>query len=494
MAHFTYRSQYINFAEHLQNAWNPNMYYLEAPNRWSVEDWKKYFTMSKAFGFTNFEFWISPTLFDRPALTGKSPLHENFKKEMNEIIRVGHEVGITLLGGMCANCVSPDWYFACPKDKDDKKLIFDLWNQWVEAFPELDSFYIGSGDPGGCNRNGCNHETFVDLAIEITNEVLLKHNPNMKPFLGTWGTPFSGWGEDLKYIEGWDGTWAMLTDPKFATPETPAHIWNGKRERAKKAFEYLISNLSQFPKGTTVVINTGMDPDTNFTMGGSAKKYAREIAKTNPITTWDYSLAEGELIAYPHYRLPRMSTKMREWAAAAPYKGGMNYTMTPKLSLMTQYVAGQIMQDTDINPDIAAADFFEKVFGPEMRGLGELMEAFEVVHGWGYHPRNLWSKEMLRETYQEIIDMLEAADPTKCTLPIFPDAETYRQDLLWFAREFLKMAQDNCDRAQVRKEFWEKSQKIYDYIPMSCDPRAHLAADNFSKILEKEVSWADPIG
>ena len=56
------------------------------------------------------------------------------------------------------------------------------------------------------------------------------------------------------------------------------------------------------------------------------------------------------------------------------------------------------------------------------------------------------------------------------------------------------MAQDNCDRAQVRKEFWEKSQKIYDYIPMSCDPRAHLAADNFSKILEREVSWADPIG
>ena len=65
---------------------------------------------------------------------------------------------------------------------------------------------------------------------------------------------------------------------------------------------------------------------------------------------------------------------------------------------------------------------------------------------------------------------------------------------LWFAKEFLKMAQDNCDRAQVRKEFWEKSQKIYDYIPMSCDPRAHLAADNFSKILEREVSWADPIG
>ncbi|MBQ0105470.1 MAG: hypothetical protein KBT47_05490, partial [Armatimonadetes bacterium] len=388
MANFTYRSQYINFAEHLQNRWNPNMYYENAPNKWSQNDWKNYFIMLKTFGFTDFEFWTSPTLFDRPALTGKSPLHNNFVKEIQEIIRTAHSTGLTVSALMSPNCIGPQWYFACPNDKEDRKLIFDLWDFWVKNLSETDNFQIFPGDPGGCNRNGCDHKTFIDIALEITETVLKKHNPNMVPFIGTWGTPFSGWGDDLKYIKDWDGSWAMITDPQYATPETPIHIWNGKRERAKQSLEYLIEKLPLFPKGTTVVLNTGLDPDTNFTMGGSAKKYARIIAETNPVTTWDYSLAEGELIAYPHYRLPRISMKMREWAAAAPYSGGMSYTMSPKLSLMTQYVSAQIMKNTDTNPDIAACDFFEKVFGEEHRELGELFEAFEVVQGWGHHPRN----------------------------------------------------------------------------------------------------------
>lgn len=57
---FSHRACYVNFAEHLQNAWNPNLYYPEAPNQWSEADWRAFFRMLRAFGFTIFEYWLPP--------------------------------------------------------------------------------------------------------------------------------------------------------------------------------------------------------------------------------------------------------------------------------------------------------------------------------------------------------------------------------------------------------------------------------------------------
>ena len=79
--------------------------------------------------------------------------------------------------------------------------------------------------------------------------------------------------------------------------------------------------------------------------------YAREIAQTHAVTSWDYALAEGELICYPHWRLPRMAARRREERAAAPYLGGMSYTMTPKLNLLSLYAAGCFFQNPDADPD-----------------------------------------------------------------------------------------------------------------------------------------------
>ena len=90
---------------------------------------------------------------------------------------------------------------------------------------------------------------------------------------------------------------------------------------------------------------------------------------------------------------------------------------------------------------------------------------------------------MLAEKYGEIIDRLEAADVSSCQFPLFPDPETYRQDLLWFARRFHEMAGPNPDRERIRKEYWEKSLAIYDHIPRSVDERAEAAATQFSQIL-----------
>ena len=106
-----------------------------------------------------------------------------------------------------------------------------------------------------------------------------------------------------------------------------------------------------------------------------------------------------------------------------------------------------------------------------------------MVNGWGHYPRRRWSREVLAAQYQEMIERLEAADVSGCGLPLFPDPETYRQDLLWFARRFLEMAGPSPDRERIRREYWSKSLAIYDVIRMSADERAESAARGFAGIL-----------
>lgn len=324
-------------------------------------------------------------------------------------------------------------------------------------------------------------------------DVIHRENPGATIHLSTWGTPFSGWGEDQWTLPDSDGTWAKITS-RGASPGEPTHIWNGKPERARRAIDYMIRRLEHFPADTMVAINLGFDPDGGATMGGDAKPLAREVAKVRPITTWDYSLAEGELVAYPHWRLPRMAARRREERAAAPYRGAMSYTMSPKLNLLTLWAAGRIMQNPDADPDKLSREFCAAAFGAEHAELGELFEAFEVVPGWGHYPRRRWSKSVLRGKYREMIDRLEAADPGRCGLPLFPPIETYRDDLLWFARRFEEMAGPDPDREAIKKAYWARALTIYDHIPMSADARAEAAAKSFSSTLGRDGTWGGSWG
>jgi len=480
-AHFSHRSCYVNFGEHLQNSWNVNMFYPGAPNRWTLDDWRRWLAMMKAFGFNVFEFWAPPTLFDQQSLAGGG-IYGEFAGTMRSIIDVAHSVGIKTKFLASVNCFSPAWYHACPNVAEDKRLICDLWRHWTRELAGSDIVTIFPGDVGGCNRNGCTHETFVDLSLELT-DIIKTESPSACVEIGTWGAPFSGWGSDMRYVPDWDGTFAMITDPKFNTADSPCYIWNGGPSRARAAVDYLIRKLPSFPEDTMVAINLGFSPDGDATVGGDARGYAREIAKLRRITTWDYSLCEGELVMYPHWRLPRISARRREERASAPYIGGMCYTMTPKLNLLTYYAAGRFFIDPDADPDEVSREFCIRVFGEEHAALGELFEAFEVVKGWGHYPRRRWSKDVLIQKYTEIVDRLEAADVSGCMLPLFPDPETYRQDLLWFARIFLEMASSNPDRGRIRQDYWRKGLAIYDFIPMSVDARAEACADQFTQIL-----------
>ena len=62
MKGFQMRTCYLNFAEHLQNVWNVNFIYGDTNEAWSEQDWDHFLAEVAAFGFTNFQFWIPPTL------------------------------------------------------------------------------------------------------------------------------------------------------------------------------------------------------------------------------------------------------------------------------------------------------------------------------------------------------------------------------------------------------------------------------------------------
>ena len=251
--------------------------------------------------------------------------------------------------------------------------------------------------------------------------------------------------------------------------------------------EYFLKRLPEFPTDSMVAINLGFSPDADATMGGDARPWAREIAKQRTIVSWDYSVSEGELLCYPHWRLPRMAARRREERSAAPYAGGICYTMTPKLNLLTLYAAGQFLQNPDADPDQVSRTFCAKVFGEEHAVLGELFEAFEVVPGWGHYPRRRWSHEVLRAKYAEMIERLQAAKVSDCELPLFPDPETYRQDLLWFARAFFDLAGGRPDRDAIGRAYRKQALPIYDSIPVSVDERTSPAVQQFSQILAPEA-------
>ncbi|MBI2297883.1 MAG: hypothetical protein HYU66_02825 [Armatimonadetes bacterium] len=479
-APFRHRACYVNFGEHLQNHWNVNLLWPGAPNEWSPDDWRRFLTFVKACGYSTFEYWLVPTLYDRPALEGGA-IQRAFAATMRQVNRIAHDLGLTVECLAVPNTIGPDWYSACPHLPDDKQLIRGLWRHWVEQLEGTDLFGIFPGDPGGCNRNGCDHETYIDLALELT-ELTRSIQPTARIDLGTWGTPFTGWGDDARRIPGWDGSWDMLVDPQYARPGDFAHIWNGTPERAKAAMDYLIGRLPDFPNDTLVSINLGFSPDGHATQGGDARGYARAVSEIRTAITWDYSASEGELVCYPHWRLPRLSARRREERTVG-YSGGISYTMTPKLNLLTLWCSGQMYLNPDADPDRLSREFCTRVFGAEHAGLGELFEAFEVVAGWGHYPRRQWSKGVLRSVYAEIVERLEAADVSGCDLPLFPEPEEHRQDLLWFARRFLGMAGEAPDRGRIRDDYWRKALAIYDHIPMSADERAEASAERFSAIL-----------
>ena len=454
---------YVNFAGHLQNAYNPNMLYPGLPNRWSDNDWRDFIDMVADFGYTAFEFWLVPRLFCREAMS--SEFGREFIRSMNMIIEYAHTRNLKVAVLCSLATTGSDWMTLCPNLADEWKEIQYLWDAWTKALPGLDIISIFPGDPGACSRNGCTPETYIDRSIDI-GHLVRKNLPEVKIELGTWGPPFFGWG-NLRGPEGWRGEFVQ---------EYQHTAWTFDIERTKRSMNHLLRRLDDFPQPFTVALNLGFNPDGIPEGEQDARGWAREIAKTHNIRTWDFSLTEGENNVIPHYRFNRLFEQRRRERAAAPYSGGICFTMTPLLNQLSLWESAQSFINPDANPEELAGDFFERLFGSEGRGIVPYLPLFEVVKDWGnhndidpaapeYHSRMLELRDLLADLKQSVNDA--------CSF--HPSPETYRGELLFFAQLFADLSGQSPDFDALAERYWRRIYGIYDHLGEHVDPRPHHA-------------------
>ena len=410
---FPVRICYVNFAEHLQNAFNPNLLFDVPANRWSRADWERFIDMISAFRYNIFEFWLVPTLFSPEALKG-GKIQRDFAETINHVIAYGKRRGVAVHPIQAVNTVGSQWHFHCPKDPQERAEIFALWDYWSRTMRGNEYIGLFPGDPGGCTRNGCTAQTYVDLCLDLA-KVIRKNNPAVKIEVGTWGEPFGGWGVPL---------------------------WTGKPDRAERSMRYFLSKLPEFPPGTFTSINLGFSPDCQpDSHGGDGRPYAKEAAKICPVLTWDYSVSEGEGTVSPRCRVRRMFQRRREELALGCYSGGICYTMAPQLQCLSLFCCAEAWWDPGRKPDAVLADYGRWVFGEERAEIGPLLEEFEVVPDWGYYPPFPYSPQRLRAKMAKLVTLLEKVDADSSPrLPLAPRMADYRTSLLFYAGLFHKLA------------------------------------------------------
>ena len=420
---FPMRICYVNFAEHLQNAFNPNVLFDVPVNRWTPAEWDRFIDMVSACRYNLFEFWLVPTLFSSEALQG-GKIQRQFVETINHVIAYAKRRGVAV-HPIIANTVGQNWRVLCPNDPKERAELFALWDYWSRAMRGNEYMGIFPGDPGGCCRNGCTAETFVDLCLDLS-KVLEKNNPGVKIEVGTWGEPFAGWGVPL---------------------------WTGDRKRAEKSMRYFLAKLPEFPPGMFASINQGFSPDCNpASNGGDGRPFAKEASKTRPVLTWDYSVTEGEGTVSPRCRVRRMFEQRRaEWQQGC-YSGGICYTMAPKLNCLSIFCCAEAYWNPALKPEGVLAEFGRLVFGEPKAAIGPLLEEFEVVPDWGYYAPFPYTPARLKKSMARLLPMLEGVDPeSKSRLPLAPTMAEYRESLHFFAGLFERLASVALDLEQARE-------------------------------------------
>jgi hypothetical protein len=129
---FPMRICYVNFAEHLQNAFNPNVLYDVPVNRWTPAQWERFIDMVSAFRYNLFEFWLVPTLFSPEALKG-GKIQGQFAETINHVIVYAKRRGVAV-HPIVANTVGAKWQPLCPHDPKERAELFALWDHWSRAF------------------------------------------------------------------------------------------------------------------------------------------------------------------------------------------------------------------------------------------------------------------------------------------------------------------------------------------------------------------------
>lgn len=457
------RIYYDNFASHLLNAHNPNMLYPELGLRWSDAEWCRLVDMIKAFGFNVLEFWLEPRLFCREGL--EADYGKAFVKQWRAVTAYARSLGmdVEMIAGLAT--VGSDWYTCCPNDPEEWGEVRRLWSEWPGLLPDVSIVGIFPGDPGACARNGCTALTYIDRCLEVS-DLALRRLPEAEIELHTWGPPFFGWG----IIEGRPEDKGKFDASRQGT------AWRFDAERAERSMRHLLARLRDFPEGTAVAVNLGFNPDGEPEGEADARSWAREIAKTNRILTWDFSLTEGENFIVPHYRLRRLYEKRRREREAAPYSGGVCFTMTPLLNQLSAFAAARSFTAPEADPDDTARSFLQGLFGTQGRALSGFLPLFEVVRDWGCHVEVDLALAEYHKAMSELVDLL-ASLRARASGPFLPEPEDYRKELLFYARMFRELSSSAPDYDELRRRYWYHVYRIYDRLPAHVDPRPARATD-----------------
>jgi hypothetical protein len=456
---------YINFAEHLLNAYGPNLIHPSLPGRWQPQDWRGVFGMVAGFGATAFEFWLVPSWFSAEFL--RTPASRAIANELNEIIAAAHAAGlqVEMIAGLATS--GPQWHTLCPNLPEEWAEIRSLWTEWVHLLPELDIVGIFPGDPGACSRNGCTAETYIDCSIEIAH-LVQSVLPQVEIEFNTWGPPFFGWG-NLQGPPGWQGEFI---------PEWQHTAWDFSLPRAESSMRYLVSRLPDFPERTSIALNMGFNSDGNPQGDEDARAWVREIARSRPVYSWDFSLTEGENNVIPHYRFQRLYSRRNEERACGGYSGGICFTMTPLLNQLSLYQALQSFQYPDADDVELSCRFYQHLFGPKGQEIVPYLPLFEVIKDWG----NYLDINMNRADYHQqmcaLTNVLASLQPQSATdFPFYPDPGTYHQDLLFQARLFRDLSAPQPDYQDLKSRYWQRVYSIWDHLPQHVDPRPRFAVD-----------------
>jgi hypothetical protein len=234
--------------------------------------------------------------------------------------------------------------------------------------------------------------------------------------------------------------------------------------------------LPDFPPGTIVSQNMGFNLDGNVWGDQDARAWVRELARTNPVFSWDFSLTEGENAIVPHGRFRRLFARRREEREVGGYSGGICFTMTPRLNQPSLYAAAQSFLRPDADPLSVAADFFERLYGPQGRALAPHLPLFEIVADWGNYVRVLLTREQYHARMKELLTMLrDLRSELREDLVFHPTPAEWHEELQFFAELLADLSSPSPDFPALEKCYWQRVYAIYDHLPGHVDPRPHRA-------------------
>ena len=435
---FPVRIHYINNAEHLQNAYNANVFLETAINQWSRDDWERYIDMISFYRYNIFEFWLFPALLGRD----DERKCDEFIKTINHVIAYAGRRGVSVHPIVAVNTLGGKWFYACPNDLEEKKQIIEAWDFWTKSIQGNDSWGIFPGDPGGCIRNGCTKETFVDLALELS-AVIRKNNPKARIEVGTWGEPFSGWGVPL---------------------------WQGDPQLTERSMEYLLKKLPAFPPGTFVSINREFNPDAdrdkNETTGGGrsggdGRPYAIRAAASMPVLTWDFSASEGENSVAPRCRVRRMLEARKKELELGCYSGGICFTMAPQLQCLSAFCSAEVWWNPNREAEEILDDYGRWTFGEGNEKTGRLLEEFEVIPDWGHYAPFPYSAARLHDGMNSLLQQLGQMDMKQSPrLPLSVDYASHVKTLEFFTSLFRDLADVSLELDALNTAFHNSSLAI----------------------------------